>query len=60
MENRFRIWSSTLNIDTKDFKWRTSINVGINRNEVLELPGLHLVLMEKIYCRTNQKLKVHL
>jgi hypothetical protein len=28
-----------LNIDTKDFKWRTSINVGINRNKVLELPG---------------------
>jgi hypothetical protein len=24
---------------TKDFKWRTSINVGINRNKVLELPG---------------------
>jgi hypothetical protein len=29
----------SLNVDTKDFKWRTSINVGINRNKVLELPG---------------------
>ena len=30
---------STTNIDGKDFKWKTSINVGINKNEVLELPG---------------------
>jgi hypothetical protein len=30
---------STLNVDTNDFKWRTSINVGINKNKVLELPG---------------------
>jgi hypothetical protein len=40
MENRgLEFDLSTLNIDTKDFKWRTSINVGINRNKVLELPG---------------------
>jgi TonB-linked SusC/RagA family outer membrane protein len=40
MENRgLEFDFSTLNIDTKDFKWRTSINVGINRNKVLELPG---------------------
>jgi TonB-linked SusC/RagA family outer membrane protein len=40
MENRgLEFDLSTLNIDTKDFKWRTSINVGINKNKVLELPG---------------------
>jgi TonB-linked SusC/RagA family outer membrane protein len=30
---------STLNIDTKDFKWRTSLNISTNKNKVLELPG---------------------
>ncbi|MFV8354138.1 SusC/RagA family TonB-linked outer membrane protein [Flavobacterium sp. XS1P32] len=30
---------ATVNIDTKNFKWKTSINVGINKNKVLELPG---------------------
>jgi hypothetical protein len=39
MENRGLEFDFLLNIDTKDFKWRTSINVGINRNKVLELPG---------------------
>ena len=30
---------STLNIDTKDFRWRTSFNIATNKNKVLELPG---------------------
>ena len=30
---------STVNIDSKNFKWRTSINVALNRNKVLDLPG---------------------
>jgi TonB-linked SusC/RagA family outer membrane protein len=30
---------STLNIDTKNFKWRTSFNIATNKNKVLELPG---------------------
>lgn len=43
MENRgLEFDLSTLNIDTNDFKWRTSINLGVNKNEVLELPGASL------------------
>jgi TonB-linked SusC/RagA family outer membrane protein len=30
---------STLNIDSKDFKWRTTLNISANKNKVLELPG---------------------
>jgi TonB-linked SusC/RagA family outer membrane protein len=30
---------STLNIDSKDFKWRTTLNISTNKNKVLELPG---------------------
>jgi hypothetical protein len=60
MENRGLEFDFLLNIDTKDFKWRT-INVGINRNKVLELPELHLVLMEKdlLGKPIKEQLKVH-
>ncbi|HKJ49719.1 MAG TPA: SusC/RagA family TonB-linked outer membrane protein, partial [Christiangramia sp.] len=40
MENRgFDISLNTVNVTSKDFSWRTSLNLGINENEVLSLPG---------------------
>ncbi|THD69984.1 TonB-dependent receptor [Robertkochia marina] len=40
MENRgFDIDLNTVNIRTPDFEWTTSLNLGINENEVLSLPG---------------------
>jgi len=30
---------STVNVNTKDFKWKTSLNISTNKNKVLELPG---------------------
>ena len=40
MENRgFDIDISSTNIQTEDFRWTTSLNIGINENEVLSLPG---------------------
>ncbi|MFV8359373.1 SusC/RagA family TonB-linked outer membrane protein [Flavobacterium sp. LS1P3] len=30
---------TTRNIETKDFKWRTTLNVSTNKNKVLTLPG---------------------
>jgi TonB-linked SusC/RagA family outer membrane protein len=40
MENRgFDISLNTVNIDSDNFSWRSSLNVGINENEVLSLPG---------------------
>ncbi|SHG36851.1 TonB-linked outer membrane protein, SusC/RagA family [Flavobacterium segetis] len=30
---------STLNVDTENFKWRTTFNISTNKNKVLELPG---------------------
>jgi hypothetical protein len=61
MENRGLEFDFSLNIDTKDFKWRTSINVGINRNKVLELPGASPGADGKRFIgQTNQEqLKVH-
>ena len=40
MENRgFDISLNTINIVSGDFSWSTNLNVGINENEVLSLPG---------------------
>jgi TonB-linked SusC/RagA family outer membrane protein len=33
---------SSVNIDSKNFKWRTSLNVSTNVNKVLDLPGASL------------------
>ncbi|MFD0860957.1 SusC/RagA family TonB-linked outer membrane protein [Sungkyunkwania multivorans] len=43
MENRgWDIDLTTVNVQTQDFEWTTSLNLGINENEVLSLPGANL------------------
>lgn len=40
MENRgLEFDLSTINLRSKDFEWNTSLNIGVNKNEVLSLPG---------------------
>ncbi|WP_306353242.1 SusC/RagA family TonB-linked outer membrane protein [Flavobacterium sp. '19STA2R22 D10 B1'] len=40
MENKgFDITLSTVNVKTDNFEWSSSINFGINKNKVLDLPG---------------------
>ena len=40
MENRgVDLDISTTNIQTEDFRWTTSLNIGFNENEVISLPG---------------------
>jgi len=43
MENKgFDVSLNTINVDTENFRWNTSLNVGINKNEILSLPGASL------------------
>ncbi len=41
--NGFELGISSVNIDSRDFKWTTDFNISTNKNEVVSLPGGELI-----------------
>jgi hypothetical protein len=58
MENRFEFDLATVNIDTKDFKWKTSINVELTEMRCLNYRGL--ADGKDLLGKPERALKVHL